>query len=454
MTPVAIVGAGITGLTAAYYLQRKNIPVTVYESSAQAGGMIQTMASGGFLAEQGPNTILETNAAVSDLVNDLGLTSRRMYPAPGMEARYVVRNGRPVRLPHSAMDALRTPLLSPQAKIRVLGDLFVRRGIQNDETLSSFVTRRLGCELLDYVIDPFVGGVYAGDPDRLSVHHAFPKLEALEKRYGSLIGGTILGARERKQRREVSKAKARMLTFDGGLEVLVKALRSSLGASIRLQTAVTGLKRHQYGWNVETPAGVSGHSAVLLCAPAHQVARIAMDSARQQELDVLREVYYPPLARVAVGFRGKQIAHALDGFGVLIPEKETMNSLGILFSSSMFPNRAPAGHVLLTAYIGGSRHCELVHTTDSELVAMALDDMRKLLGALGAPVFQNVVRIVRSIPQYNVGYGEVKDTIDRLEAESPGVFIAGNYRDGISVADCIKGGVGACGKLTGFLSHA
>ena len=454
MTPVAIVGGGITGLTAAYYLQQKNIPVTVYESSARTGGMIQTVASGGFLAEQGPNTILETSAAVSGLVKDLGLTSRRMYPAPGMEARYVVRDGRPVRLPQSAMDAVRTPLLSLRAKIRVLGDLFVRRGVQDDETLSSFVTRRLGCELLDYVIDPFVGGVYAGDPDRLSVHHAFPKLEALEQRYGSLIGGTILGARERKKRHEVPKAKAPMLTFDGGLGVLVNALQSSLGASIRLQTAVTGLRRGQFGWSVDTPAGTSEHSAVLLCAPAHQVARINMDSERQEELDVLREVYYPPLARVAVGFRSEQIAHGLDGFGILIPQKEKMNSLGILFSSSMFPNRAPAGHMLLTAYLGGSRRSELVHKTDSELVAMALADMRTLLGASGVPVFQNVVRIIRSIPQYNVGYGEVKDTIDHLETESPGLFIAGNYRDGISVADCIQGGVGACGKVTGYLSHA
>ncbi len=454
MNPVAIVGGGITGLTAAYYLQRKNIPVTVYESSARTGGMIQTMTSGGFLAEQGPNTILETSAAVSDLVNDLGLTPHRLYPAPGMEARYVVRDGRPVRLPQSAMGAMRTPLLSLQAKIRILGEVFVRRGVQEDETLSSFVTRRLGCELLDYVIDPFVGGVYAGDPDRLSVHHAFPKLQALEQRYGSLIGGTVMGARERKKRHEVAKVKAPMLTFDGGLGVLVDALQSSLARCIQLQTPVTGMQRNQFGWTVTTPVGSSEHSAVLLCAPAHQVARIEMDSVRQAELDVLREVYYPPLARVAVGFRSEQIAHPLDGFGVLIPQKENKNSLGILFSSSMFPNRAPVGHVLLTAYLGGSRHAELVHHTDGELVELALADMRELLGVSGTPVFQNVVRIIRAIPQYNVGYGEVKDTIDHLEAESPGVFIAGNYRDGISVADCIKSGVGACGKVFGYLSHA
>jgi len=454
MNSVAIVGGGITGLTAAYHLHQKNIPVTVYESSARAGGMIQTLESAGFLAEQGPNTILETNASVSELVCHLGLTSRRMYPSPGAEARYVVRDGKPVRLPESAMEAVRTPLLSTRAKVRVLGDLFIGRGSEPDETLSSFVTRRLGCELLDYLIDPFVGGVYAGDPDRLSVHHAFPKLEALEHRYRSLIGGTVLGARERRKRHEVSRTKARMLTFDRGLGVLVSALQSSLGDCIQLETAVTGIWRRRPGWRVDTAAGTTEHSAVILCAPAHQVARLYMENGAKEEQDVLREVYYPPLARVALGFRSEQITHALDGFGILIPQKENMHCLGILFSSSMFPNRAPAGHALLTAYIGGSRHGEMVHTTDDNLVEMVLADLETVLGVSGAPVFQNVIRIIRSIPQYNVGYGEVKDTINRMEAESPGLFIAGNYRDGVSVADCIQGGVGACGKAMDYLRHA
>ena len=182
-------GRGITGLTAAFYLQRQNIPVTLYESSSRIGGMIQTISRDGFLAEHGPNTILESAPEVSALVSDLGLKPRCLYPAAGMRARYVVRDGRMLRLPQSALAAVRTPLLSLPAKIRVLGEPFVRRGILEDEPLSAFVRRRLGPELLDYLIDPFVGGVYAGDPDRLSVTHAFPKLHALEQTYGSLDQG-------------------------------------------------------------------------------------------------------------------------------------------------------------------------------------------------------------------------------------------------------------------------
>src|SRR5579872_5664060 len=340
MTPVAIVGGGITGLTAAFYLRRQNIPVTLYESSPRTGGMIRTMRRDGFLVEHGPNTILESAPEVAALVSDLELKSWCMYPVAERKARYLVRDGRTLRLPQSALAAARTPLLSLRAKLGVLGEPFVPRGILEDEPLSAFVTRRLGSELLDYLIDPFVGGVYAGDPNSLSVTHAFPKLHQLEQIYGSLIKGALLGARARRKRGGVSKVSAPMLTFDAGLGVLVETLQARLGAAVHLDSVVTGVRQDEPEWTIETSAGASQkHSAVLLCAPAYCVAGITIDGGTRQDLAALREIYYPPVARVAVGFRRDQIAHALDGFGVLIPRKERMNTLGILFSSSLFPNR-------------------------------------------------------------------------------------------------------------------
>jgi oxygen-dependent protoporphyrinogen oxidase len=455
MTPVAIVGGGITGLTAAFYLQRQNIPVTLYESSPRIGGMIQTVSRDGFVTERGPNTILESAPEVSALVGDLALKSRCLYPAPGMSARYVVRDGRMLRLPQSAMAAVRTPLLSFPAKIRVLGEPFVPRSTLEDETLSAFVRRRLGPELLDYLIDPFVGGVYAGDPDRLSVTHAFPKLHALEQTYGSLSKGSILGARARRKRGAVSKVSAPMFTFDAGLGVIVEALQAQLGAAVNLQSVVTAMRRDSRGWTVETSAGTARqHSAVLLCAPAYRVAGIKIGVGPQPDLAPLRDIYYPAVARVAVAFRRDRISHALDGFGVLIPSKEGMNTLGILFSSSLFPNRAPQGYAMLTAYLGGSRGRDTVNTSDAGLIELALTDIGKLLGASGPPVFEDVARIPRSIPQYNVGYGAVKDAIGKLEAQTPGVFIAGSYRHGISVADCIVGGRAACEKVLQYIADA
>ncbi len=455
MTPVAIVGGGITGLTAAFYLRRANIPVTLYESSPRAGGMIQTLRRDGFLAECGPNTILESAPEVSALVGDLGLKSRCLYPAAGMNKRYVVRDGRALVIPQSGLAALVTPLLSLRAKLRVLGEPFVRRGSAEDEPLSAFVRRRLGPELLDYFVDPFVGGVYAGDPDRLSVAHAFPKLHQLERTYGSLIKGTILGARERRKRAAPSKASAPMLTFDAGLAVLVEALQASLGEDVLLETTVTGVRPDPQGWTVETPDGARRkHSAVLLCAPAHRIAGIGMDGEAGRDLASLQTVDYPPVARVAAAFRRDRIEHPLDGFGVLIPRVERMNTLGILFSSSLFPNRAPRGYAMLTAYLGGSRRRDVVTFPDSALIELALADMRKLLGVSGTPVFEDVARIPLAIPQYNMGYGAVKNRIAGIEARAPGVFLAGCYRDGISVADCIAGGNAVSRRVLQYMAHA
>jgi oxygen-dependent protoporphyrinogen oxidase len=452
MTPVAIVGAGITGLTAAFYLQTAGIPVTVYEASARAGGVIQTERRDGFLVERGPNTILESAPEVSNLVRDLELTSRCLYPAPGMTARYVARDGRVLALPRSLLTALETPLLSMRAKLRVLGEPFVKRGDGDDEALARFVTRRLGGELLDYMIDPFVGGVYAGDPERLSVAYAFPKLHALEQKWGSLITGTILGARGRKKRGGASKMSARMLTFDGGLSVLVDALQARLNGALQLGSAVTGVKCEGRGWTVETSSGErTKHAAVMLCAPGHGIARMAIDGVERESLSALGRIEYPPIARVALGFRRQQIAHALDGFGALIPKKEKLSTLGILFSSSMFPNRAPEGYTMLTSYLGGARWGGVVDTNDCGLVELALRDIRKLLGAEGAPVFSDVARIPMSIPQYNLGYGAVKAAIERIETRAPGVFLASSYSHGISVADCIVGGKASADRVMGHV---
>ena len=455
MTPVAIVGGGISGLTAAFYLQQRNIPVTLYESSSRVGGVIQTATRDGFLVEGGPNTILESAPEVSALVADLDLKSRCLYPDPGMKARYIVRDGKAVRLPQSPLAAIRTPLLSLRAKLRVLAEPLIPQGMAaGDEPLSSFVRRRLGTEFLDYLIDPFVGGVYAGDPDRLSVAHAFPKLYALEQTYGSLIKGSILGARARRKRGGASKASAPMLSFDAGLHVLVDSLRIKLGNSLRLQTVVTGLKRDDAGWILETSAGCSEkHSAVIMCAPAHHVAGMNLDGVPLKDLSPLGEVYYPPIARVALAFRREQIAHSLDGFGVLIPKKEQMNTLGILFTSSLFPNRAPQGYALLTAFLGGSRGQKTADAPDSAVLELALADMRKLLGVTGRPVFEDVARVPLSIPQYNVGYGAVMAAIEGIEQRAPGVFIASSYRHGISVADCIVGGKAASGKVYDYVAR-
>jgi oxygen-dependent protoporphyrinogen oxidase len=452
MTPVAIVGAGITGLTAAFYLQKRGIPVVLYEASNRSGGMVHSTSHGGFLTELGPNTIMTNSVAVPRLIRDLGLESRRLLPSSSATTRYIVRNGRPVRVPQSLPGAIATNLLSLSAKLRVLGEPFFAKTADPDESLAAFVRRRLGAEFLDYLIDPFVAGVFAGDPEKLSTVHALPKMSALEQRYGSLMKGAVLGARERRERNAPIASEPRMFSFDGGLRVLTDTLTDRLNGSVRLNCPVGGIEPSGRGWRIYSPAGPETYSSLLFCSPAHRLPELVTGSDLSGELKNFEQVYYPPIARLAFGFRRSQVAHPLDGFGALVPRKENMSILGVLFSSSMFENRAPQDHVLLTAFAGGARNPHLRNSSADQIAEMALDDLRSLLGISGAPVFHDVVQLDRSIPQYNVGYGAVKQLIERIEAASPGLYFSGNFRQGISVSDCIAAGAAAAGKVGVFAS--
>lgn len=460
MNSIAVVGGGITGLTAAFELQRQGVPVTLYEADRRVGGVIQSIRENGYLAEFGPNTVLETSPKIGQLVANVGLNDRRMYSDPFAENRYLVRNHTLVRLPSSPGAFLRTPLFSGSAKLRLLWEPLVGRSSPDqEESVGEFVKRRIGQEFLDYAINPLVAGVYAGNPNRLSVKHAFPKLHALEQRYGSLILGQILGARERKRRAEVSKQNAKKLSFDEGLEVLTQTLGARLGEALRLETAVTALRREANGWVVTTRSRAGDreerhtHAAVIYAGTAYRLAQLQVEADARLNLGALSEVQYPPVASVVLGFRRSEVQHPLDGFGVLVPEVEGLKVLGTLFSSSLFPNRAPEGFVTLTSYVGGARAPELALRPTAELVDLTVRDLRTLLGVSGKPTFQHCVLYPKAIPQYEVGYGRFKDVMNSAETKAPGLFLAGNYRDGISLSDSILSGYNAAERVSSFLQQ-
>src|SRR6266446_4059975 len=288
MNSVAIIGAGITGLTAAFYLQRKGIPVTIYEASERVGGVIQSLRQNGYLAEFGPNTLLETSPRIAQLVRDAGLESRRLDPDPMAEARYVVRYRRPIEMPGSPLGFFTTKLFTAKAKLAVLREPFVppRRDGQ-EESVAQFVLRRLGQEFLDHAIDALVAGVYAGDPYKLSLPQAFPKLAQLESKYGSLIKGQLLGARERKKRGEVAKDRAPKFSFDEGLQVLPDTLGAQLGDAVRLDTAVTKLTQTANGWTLDLLEGGlqtrAEHSAVIYAGTGFKLAELQVESLKNAE---------------------------------------------------------------------------------------------------------------------------------------------------------------------------
>jgi oxygen-dependent protoporphyrinogen oxidase len=458
MTSIALIGGGITGLTAAFQLQRRNLPVTLYEADRRVGGVIQSVREDGYLAEFGPNTLLETSPKIGQLIADLGLTKRRLYSDPRAENRYLVRGRKTVRLPGSPGAFLRTPLFSSGAKLRLFVEPFIRRGrADREESVAEFVKRRLGQEFLDYAINPLIAGVYAGDPARLSVQHAFPKLHALEQRYGSLLLGQFLGARERKRRAEVSKQSAKKLSFDDGLQVLTETLQRQLGDAVRLNSPVVAIRQEPNGWTLTTR--VDGreiqqeHSAVLYTGPAYRLADVQLSTEKPITLAPFSKINYPPVASVVLGFRREDVAHPLDGFGMLVPEVEGFNILGSLFSSSLFPNRAPDGYVTLTSYVGGTRAPELALRSKGELVELTTRDLRTLLGVRGKPTFQHCVLFRKAIPQYEVGYGRFKELMEQVEANAPGLFLAGNFRDGISLSDSIVSGCTAAERLGQYLGQ-
>jgi len=449
MKSVSIIGGGITGLTAAFYLKRAGFPVTVYEAGPRVGGVIQSLRKNGFLAEFGPNTLLETSPKIGQLVRDAGLEPRRLDPDPKAEARYVVRYKRPVEMPGSPFGFLTTPLFSLNAKFAVLREPFIpprRDGIE--ESIGEFVVRRFNREFLDHAIDALVAGVYAGDPNRLSVIHAFPKLKALEDKYGSMIKGQIFGGRERKKRGEIAKDRAPKFSFDEGLQVLPDTLREHLGEAVRLNTAVTGLTQtNGGGWMLDLceKGGMESRmetGAVIYAGTAFRLAELPLvASGSRVDLSAFSEIRYPPVASVVLGFRREDVTHPCEGFGMLIPKIEGFKILGTIFSSSLFPNRAPAGHVILSSYVGGERYPELASLPPEQLTELVCADLRVLLGVRAAPVFSHSVLYPRAIPQYNVGYGRYKDLLNGIEAGAPGLFFAGHYRDGVSLSDSILSGI-------------
>jgi len=456
MKPVAIIGGGITGLTAGFYLQRKGVPVTLYEAGGRVGGAIQSIRADGYLAEFGPNTILETSPKVTQLVIDAGLASRRLDPDPRASARYVVRYARPIPMPGSPLGFFTTELFTASAKLAVLREPFVpARRDGKEESVAEFVLRRLGQEFLDHAIDALVAGVYAGDPYKLSVPQAFPKLGQLEARYGSLIKGQIFGARERKRRGEIAKDRAPKFSFDEGLQVLPETLREYLGESVRLNATVTRLAQTAGGWTLDLrQCGQSAraeHRAVIYAGTAFKLAELEVQSAAPLRLDRFAEIRYPPVASVVLGFRREDVAHPCEGFGMLIPKVEGFKILGTIFSSSLFPNRAPAGHLTLTSYVGGERNPDLAALPPKELFAITCADLRVLLGVRGQPTFQHSVFYPRAIPQYNVGYGRFRQLMADMEQKAPGLFFAGHYRDGISLSDTIVSGCKVADRAREFV---
>lgn len=449
MASVAVIGGGMAGLTAAFRLKAKGYDVTVFEAAAVPGGVIQSVQRDGYLVEYGPNALQTSSPALDILIAEAGLEGEVVDANPAARRRYVVQAGRPVALPTSPPALLNTSLVSWRARLRLLREPLVRPAPpEAEETVAAFVRRRLGPDWLAYVADPFVAGVFAGDPSRLALRHAFPRVHALEQTHGSLLLGQLRASR-------AGGAARRMVSFRQGLHMLPTALARPLGDHLRLNTRVTALQPDGKAWQV-TADGHEGRretrfDAVVTALPLPRLAPLLAPAAG--DVGAFTEVVHPPVRIVALGYPRPAVAHPLDGFGMLVPSAEgTFRILGTLFSSTLFPGRAPAGHVLLTTFVGGTRHPALALSDAATVQRVVEDDLGRLLGIQGGPSFVCHVQWPQAIPQYDVGYGAVKALADRLEQAHPGLALAGSFRQGVSVGDTVASGAAAAARIHAFLS--
>ena len=419
----------------------------MYEASDRIGGSIKSERKDGYLAELGPSSLAAPSGQVAALLSDLGLDASRVPALSTARNRYIVRRGRLTRLPMSPAELLTSRLLSNVAKLAIFGEPLVEAGDSPlEESVAAFVRRRFNQEVVDYVVNPFVAGVFAGDPEQLSVRHAIPKLHALERTHGSVMKAFVQMMKARRQAEQGGAGS--MISFRGGLQEIPDALGRELNSELRLRAPVTQLRSGPRGWTVgaafQTP---ELFDAVVYAAPSHSLDEIDLDLAAAERLSTLSSILHPPVAVLALGFRRDQVTHPLDGFGFLAPEVERRRVLGVIFSSSLFPDRAPAGHVMLTAFVGGTRDPDFVQADPQTLTARVLDDLRQLLGTRGEPTFRTVQVWPKAIPQYVLGYGRFKEIADDVERRNPGLVLAGTYRDGVSLGDAIGSGEQAAARI-------
>jgi protoporphyrinogen/coproporphyrinogen III oxidase len=452
---VVVVGAGISGLTSAFLLQRAGKDVLLLEKADRFGGAIRSEHRDGWLIEAGPNSTLETTPLLTELIRDAGVEPAKMYASDESKNRYILRDGVLLPLPMSPLRFFATKLFSWKAKFRLFREPFIPPSPPDaNESVAEFVRRRLGREFLDYAINPFVAGVYAGDPERLNVRAAFPKLHALEQKYGGLIKGTIKGARERKKSKEESKQSARMFSFIDGMQTLTDAIAEKLPrklSGVEIQSidvsdpqALGRMYTIHYRQNGESQSVAT--PVLIIATPADAAIHLTRTFAARVE-EALTSIPYPPVAEVLTGFRPQPGMHPLDGFGFLIPKVEGRRILGTIFSSTIFHHRAPEGYVLLTTFIGGMRQPEEAERGDDEILATALSEQHALLNTPMEPVFSHVTPWKHAIPQYVDGHLDRMKIVADIETANPGLYYCANYRGGISVGDCVKSAYGVAERI-------
>ncbi|MBC8269413.1 MAG: protoporphyrinogen oxidase [Rhodospirillaceae bacterium] len=444
---VAIIGGGVSGLSAAYDLSGRGYKVVVLERQVRSGGNAQSERIDGFLMEHGPSSINAQAMESVGLSRDLGLESLRTDLGAQVKSRYLVGDGRLQGISTHPLGFLMSGYLSPLARLRLMFEIAVPRyNAQSEETITEFWSRRFGREFTDKVIDPLVAGLYAGKADDLSVNAVFPSIVAMEKKYGS-ISRAVLSKRFASGK----MPGRRLFSWMDGIGTLPSALASQLGGTIRTNVVVTSITRSAKSFEISTAkTGTLSARAVIVATQPHVSASLleAMDGPAAEAIS---EISAPPIAVAFLGYKRNQVDHPLDGLGFLAPAGENRPLSGALFPSSMFKNRAPEGHVAMSGYVGGARAPEMALMPAEDITALARDEFRDLLGAKGEPVVARVRQWSQGLPQLTTGHGQRLQRIHDAEQRHPGLFVTGNYFTGPAVATCLTQSLETSSRVHGYL---
>lgn len=458
MRRIVIIGGGISGLAAAHRLIELDptLQVTVLEAAPRLGGTLRTEERDGFLLESGPDSFISEKPEAVALAKRLGIESRLIETNPAQRRSFIVRKGRlrPVPegfqllAPSRIWPFLTTDIFSFAGKARMSADLFLPRRTTNgpnDESLASFVRRRLGREALERMAQPMVGGIYTADPETLSLRATLPRFLDMEQEHRSLILAML-----RKTRAQSGTSGARyslFLSFDAGMQVLVDTLAKAIaGCNVQLNTKVAAIERHGR-WIIKTETEQTIEAdAVCLAVPAYVAAQL-LAPIDQTLASQLNQIKYASTATINFAYRRDAIQHPLDGFGFVVPYVEKQSLIACTFSHVKLPGRAPSGHALLRAFVGGALQPEMFALDESEMVRQVEGDLRGLLRINESPLFVEVAKWKNSMPQYAVGHLDRLAAIETQLAQLPNLSLAGNAYRGAGIPDCIRSGETAADRL-------
>ncbi len=462
---VVIIGAGISGLSTAYAIEQQadaagiEIQTVVVEKKDRTGGKIWSVKEEGYLCEWGPNGFLDNKPMTLELCDKLGIRQRLARSNDNARKRFIYSENVLHQLPENGPSFLKSDLISWPGKLRLACETLipVYRG-DDDETLAHFARRRLGEEALDKLIAPMVSGIFAGDPETMSLKSCFPRIYELEQQYGGLIRAMIRLAK--KKRAEIKEGKAVasaagpggiLTSFVDGIQELTDVAAQSLRAEVRTGVGVNGIlpKKDGYELHLED-GGILEADIVVSAAPSHALKDMLAESIPAMS-EKLAQIPYASMNVVCFGYPADSIGRDLDGFGYLIPKKEGCNTLGTLWDSSIFPNRAPQGHVMLRSMMGGATNPSAIELSESEVKARVMGDLKRIMGITAEPSFVRIFRHQQAIPQYVAGHGKRLQELDGLLAAYPGLILTGNAFYGVGLNDCVNASNKAADRVMAFV---